>query len=419
MFSLEEKLRPPVLSAPWRRDVPWLGLLVLLAAVLIGGDVAELCEAIRARDAEAIYRIEDSLVGHMTSPYLLGALGFLLALRSGAIDLSVWVCAGLGGVVAACRINAGAAVPAALGLGVAAGLCVGAVNGVLVAFVRLPSVVVTLVTALAVMWIMQAAVPGRQVEVPVGSFGGWHIVQTAPGDQAAPGPDGAPAVVEKALPLAMTRRLLVVAAFAAAVVGLFVVDAADRLGCPIGRKWKLLGAMCASGLLAAAGGICWLLEHGQTPVPTRPVGDLRIPAAVVLAGGAFLSGRTRTLLAAAALPGSLLLATVWRQEVWSLHAHGYALQMVLLVGMTIVAQIAIAGLLPGRARRRLHLASAAMTVSGIVILAGAACFTRQADRWLFHAGGMAVWLIGAALLVAAGRWTTATSHSPGTAGTRR
>lgn len=429
MPSLEDKLMPPPVRAPWRRDLPWVAMLTGLSAVLIGGDVVKLCQAVGAGDADTVFHIEDHLIGHMTSPYLLSALGFMLALRCGAVDLSVWVNAGLGGAAAAAFINARAAGAGAvlstgegavgLALGAAAGLAVGAVNGVLVALARLPSVVVTLVTALGAMWILQAAVPNRQVEVPIGSFEGWHIVHAAPANAPGSSPGEPHVEVAKAMPLAMTRRLLVVGAFAAVVMGLFVVESADRIGCPIGRKWKLLGTLCASGLLAAAGGAFWLLEHGCAPVPTRPVDDLRVPAAAILAGGALLSGRTRTLFAAAALPVSLLLATVWRQEVWSLHAHGYALQLVLLVGMTIAAHIAIARLGPGRARPGTHLASAAMTISGILLVAGAAGIADLTGRRLFHAGGMAVWLTGAVLLVAAGRGATATSSSHDGAGTHR
>ena len=95
MFSLEQKIRPPLLEDPRPRDMFGLGLLVALAAILIP-----------AWDISGQRYLND-VAGQMSSAYLLPALGFMLVLRCGAIDFSVWVSAAGGGLVAAVLIRAG------------------------------------------------------------------------------------------------------------------------------------------------------------------------------------------------------------------------------------------------------------------------------------------------------------------------
>ncbi len=323
------------------------------------------------------------LVDQATSVYLLPALGFLLALRCGAIDLSVWVCAGLAGVVAASLINAGVGAGLAFAAGLAAGLAFGAVNAVCVAAARLPSVAVTLASAWLVMLGVQSAAGtrAREITVPFEAFGRWADALNVP--QAA------------------MARLVVGTVYVAALSALLW---SGRLGRRLGSSSRLAtgAALCASGVLAAAGGLCWLLDNARIAVPTRLVDDLRVPAAAVLAGGAFLSGTGRTLLAALYLPAALVLATLWRQEVWQFEASGYWLQLLLLVGMVIVSQMAggeaMAGRRPGRA---MAMAAAALTAVGIVTLGGSSGIDSRAALTVFRLAGMAAWFAGAVLLVIA------------------
>ncbi|MHC4983703.1 MAG: ABC transporter permease subunit, partial [Planctomycetota bacterium] len=139
MVSLEEKLTPPHVEQPWARDTLGLGLLIALAAVFYPfWQVSP-------------WRYITDVAGQMASPHLLPALGFCLALRCGAIDLSVWASASLGGLVAGGLINAGAPPGLALAAACAAGLAPGAINAALVSFARLPSPIVTLAVALTSM----------------------------------------------------------------------------------------------------------------------------------------------------------------------------------------------------------------------------------------------------------------------------
>lgn len=393
MFSLEDKLRPPEIDSPGRRDLMGLAMLAALAVVLLPVWTAGL--------TREEYMPRAAIV--MGSHYLLPALGFLLALRVGAIDLSVWVCAAAGGIVAAATINAGMPVAVAGLTGVVTGLAIGTANGLLVVFARLPSAAVTLVVSLIVMWAMLAIVPQRHLTVPPGTFDTWrieHEVQIL--QDEGDGMGAKPTPVKELFPLSVTRLLIVVGVFVMFIAGLYGIDLFRRSGEDIPRQWKLLGAMSASGLLAAAGGACWLIEHGQAPVATRPIGDLRVLAAALLAGGLYHAGRSRTLLTTAALPVALLIATVWRREVWNLPVEGYALQLAVLAGMTVVTHLAMAAAAGGPRKARAAFAvAAALTAGGLVLLAGSARGGSPDIRHALHVVGVAVWSVGAVALIVA------------------
>ena len=371
-FFLEDKLRSPSPADPWSRDVLSVALLLILAAVLIPAwDIGR-------------ENFQHAVIGQMASFLLLPALGFLLALRCGAIDLSVWVSAGVGGVVAGVLMGRGLSAPWAFAGGAAAGLAIGAVNGVLVGLGGLPSIVMTLITAAGAMWITGQLVPGRSVSIPEITFGGW--------------------LARHHSPVLAARVLTIAGVYLAALLVLMLIDVAAWFGARFGRKLSLFAALCASGVLSAVGGACWLIDNSQAPVPTRLVDDLRIPAAAVLAGGVFLARRGRELLAGMSLPAALLLVTIWRQKAWHLPApgQGYALQLLVLVGMTIVVHLAFARYLDARGSgQNWPMASALMTLAGLAVVAAAANFDPQGTvHNVFHAAGIAMWLSGTVALLA-------------------
>jgi rhamnose transport system permease protein len=94
-------------------------------------------------------------------PVLIVALGMTLVILTGHIDISVGsvfaICAVASGVLA----KAGLPVLVVAGIACALGAMLGAVNGALVAYVRIPSIVVTLATMIAwreaLRWITQGA----------------------------------------------------------------------------------------------------------------------------------------------------------------------------------------------------------------------------------------------------------------------
>ena len=358
-------------------------------------------------------RFLTDVAGQLASCYLLPAMGLLLALRCGAIDLSVWSSAALGGVVAAVMINSGFAAGPAFLTGIAAGGLLGTFNAALVALARLPSVIVTLVSALAVMWGLQSTFDARAVMVPDGAFEDWHLTEVIadsgssdggqPQRRASQPPEPTPATETITLPLIQTRMLLVVAVYGLTMLVMLAGNVAARANHHVSRRASLLAAMCASGALAAAGGAFWLLDHGAAPIPTRPVGDLRVPAAAILAGALFFTGQGRALLAGLCLPAAMLLTTIWRQGVCNLHVHGYAVQVILLAGMTFVVHRGMArSVSPRRPGRPVAGAGTALAVAGLLVLAGSAAAEGYAARRLLHMAGGAVWLAGALVIFVAG-----------------
>src|SRR5271168_2606764 len=103
--------------------------------------------------------LTDLLLANM--PVMIIALGMLLVILTGRIDISIGsqfaVCSVLAGVFA----RDGASAPIAGVLACAAGALCGAINGSLVAWLRVPSIVVTLATMIALRdglrWVTQGA----------------------------------------------------------------------------------------------------------------------------------------------------------------------------------------------------------------------------------------------------------------------
>jgi ribose/xylose/arabinose/galactoside ABC-type transport system permease subunit len=351
---------------PYSRDVLSVALLLILASVLIPSwDMA--------RDT-----LLSMVAAHMASSLLLASLGFLLALRCGALDLSVWALAGLGGVVAAGLINSGVGVWPAFAVAGAAALAVGLLNGVLVAAVGLPSPLVTSATAMGVIWLLGWLIPGRQIAVPEQAFDAyfWHR-------------SGVLGV----------RVMMVSVVFLATVAVLAVVDWTVWMGRQFPRRLSLAAALAASGLLAGLGGAAFLLDNGLAPVPTRLIDDLRVPAAALLAGGLFLGRRGRELLAGLSLPSAMLICTIWRQKAWNLPAPGlgWDLQMLVLMGMVIAAHLAFGRWVAVRDstdRPLVPQLSVLLTVWGIALVAAAANFRNRNVHEALHIAGVGIWLAG-------------------------
>ena len=418
MFSLEDKLRPPFLARAWPRDVLGIALLVALAAAMLPPALiyqvkpTDPAGAVAYRFASA-EEFQNAVTEPMVSIYLLPALGLLLALRQGALDLSVWISACLGGVISAGLINAGWTPAAAMLTGVGAGALVGAANGLLVAGARVPSALATIAVALVVMWTIQSLTPARSIPVADNAFDNWHLttrvrVLTSDSGQDEPDRHGSPlkskkglVLEETAMPLVITRMLLVAGVYALAMLVLLALQNMFRRGMHVSRRWSIFAALCASGALSAAGGVLWVLDHGSAPVLSRPVEDLRIVSAAILAGAVFFGGRGRSLLAGLCLPGAMLLATFWRQRVWNYQFEGYCVQLLLLTGMVLVAHAAMAQVLAGRyVRKPLAIPSALCAAAGVVALAFAANLTGHAGRTRLYALALAIWLVGAVLLIA-------------------
>jgi rhamnose transport system permease protein len=132
-----------------QREVSIAAVIVALGLVL-----AAFAPGYYARD-----NLSDLFLGNM--PVLIVALGTTLVILTGHIDISVGSIFAICGVVAGLAAKSGAPVVVAGLVACLAGAMLGAVNGALVAYVRIPSIVVTLATLVALRdglrWVTQGA----------------------------------------------------------------------------------------------------------------------------------------------------------------------------------------------------------------------------------------------------------------------
>ena len=363
---LERTLRPEVDAAPWGRDLQVSGLLIALGAVLLP-----------RWDLEAASYLT-TVTGQMASIYLPIALAVLLAMRFGAIDLSVWASAALGGAVTAHLLNEQTPLAPALLTGAGFGAAIGLLNAILVAGLRLPSLLVTPAIGAALLW-------------------GLRTWTGAEGLSLLPGTAAALAEKVKGSPL-VSRMALVAGAYLAPLGGLVVGRIRERYReflpsepPPMCPRLRLAGALTVGGALAAWGGGCWLMEAPSTPIPSWPIGDYRPLAACMLAGPLLLAGKGRTVLAVIYLPASLLLATAWRQLTWDLARQGVAWQLPVLIGQVAVFQLAVRR--SDRPIKALNRIAAGLAFVGVVVLA--------VGGWLGPELELYVHLAGAAISAAA------------------
>ncbi|MCP4378077.1 MAG: hypothetical protein GY794_18130 [bacterium] len=399
MISLEDKLRPrdDTPAKHLREALVWMMLMMLGVALLPGWWL----------DASVVSRIADGelsdtvgIVEHFSrlllSFYLLPAMGFMLALRRGAVDLSVWVTASLGGVVAAVILAAGYGLILAILAGILAGAICGLINGILVAGLRLPCPLVSALMVFGLIRWMGNVFPSDEIVLVDGELSGMlgHF-------QSFVSWLGLPEVT---LQSASALGVFIVYSLTMLVMVIFNGnDNQPHRKVVKSERWRLLIALTASGALSAAGGVSWLIEHGAAPVSQRPVGDLVIPAAALLAGGFYLAGRGRTLLVGVLLPISLAVVIGWKQEVINLRCDflaGYSLQVVLLVVMVSASRYAMTcGAIIPRWRHGTLLLAWGSSV-GIAIFAASVWFETPLFRDITLAAGSGVWLLGASGAIA-------------------
>ncbi|MBL7219651.1 MAG: hypothetical protein ISS69_06035 [Phycisphaerae bacterium] len=392
MIFLEDKLRPhkDTPSTHLREWLVWMLLLALFLALLpVWWVDASLVSNLGNGDFSDFGDVIEHFSRRLLSFWLLPAMGFMLALRCGAIDLSVWATAGLGGVVSAVAIGAGLNPVVAIFAGISAGAVCGLINGTLVASLRLPCPIISALTAFGLILWLRGRYPSGEVVPDEGSLSG-----LLGGFQSAADWTGLPDVT-----LQGVAQTIVFIVYALTMLVILNGEMIERnRGRGFSERWRLFAALTASGALSAAGGVSWLIEHGRAPVPGRHLDDLVIPAAALLAGGLYLAGRGRTLLAAVLLPMSVAAVVAWRQEVMNLRCDflaGYPLQVAVLMVMVAIARYAMTC---AAVIGRWHSGALALALSssaGIVVLAASVWTETPEIRGILHAVGGGVWLTGA------------------------
>lgn len=238
------------------------------------------------------------LISRLTSqmPALILAIGVALVIISRQIDISIGaqfsMCAIVAGVTAASGLPLGVAIFAALG----AGALMGALNGVLVAWLGLPSIVVTLATMVTWQEALRLWQQGRLLPLPAGIQ--WFGLSQPAG---------------QAVVISLTFLLLISAAWAMRNLsaGRFVyatgTDAEAARLAGIDPKRTTFGVFVLMGILAGLAAVFNMVQSPQVQPNAGDGLDLKAIAAAVV-GGVAISGGRGTLWGV--LLGMLLLANV-------------------------------------------------------------------------------------------------------------
>lgn len=238
------------------------------------------------------------LLSRLTSqmPALVAAIGITLVIITRQIDISIGaqfsMCAVIAGVVAAAGMPLGVAMLAA----VVAGIVMGAFNGVLVAWLGLPSIVVTLATMVTWQEALRLWQQGRLMPLPAGIQ--WFGMSQAAGQSVVIG-----VAVVLLLASAWAMRNLAAGRYVYATG----TDAEAARLAGINPKWTTFGVFVLMGALA---GIAAVLNMVQSPQVQPNAGDgleLKTIAAAVVGGVAITGGRGNLW---GVLLGLLLLANV-------------------------------------------------------------------------------------------------------------
>ena len=229
-------------------------------------------------------------------PALVAAIGITLVIITRQIDISIGaqfsLCGVVAGLVAAAGMPLGVAVLAAVGTGA----FLGAFNGILVAWLGLPSIVVTLATMVTWNELLRLWQQGRFMNLPAGFQ--WFGLSQAAGQGVVIG-------VAVALLLAAAWSMKNLAAGRRVYATGTDAEAARLAG--IDPKWTTFGVFVLMGALA---GIAATLNLVQSPQVQPNAGDgleLKVIAAAVVGGVAITGGRGNLW---GVLLGLLLLANV-------------------------------------------------------------------------------------------------------------
>ncbi len=394
-----EKLPSDSSDRSWLCDLLGFGLVAVFALIALWGcgfDFSAIGSMFRGDE----FAREDIIISlgeigdQAASAVLVISMAWVVSLCYGAVDLSIFSVAALGGIVSAALINCGVGPAVSLGAGLLAGGAIGAINGLLVSRVPIWSFLITGVVGLVLMSAIGLGVSERAIQIPTDAFDSLRISADIP----VPQEDSEEVILRRVGgSLSVTRRLIV-----ASIYILVVVLLSKSIGSRDGKKtWpkrrKKMIALWVSGGLAGAGGSLWLIDYGYAPVLTRPVGDLLPLAAALLAGAVLYRSPRRGALAVVALVAGVVGATYWQQKVWIYPLAGYNAQLVLLIVMVLIAHGCISrasGKTSGGSVGRWL--AAAFTCGGLIVACLSATFNGSSLRIVIFWAGLTLWFVGAA-----------------------
>ena len=253
----------------YRREVSVIAAIGILAVVL----------AFAAPDFFTVGNLADLAVSNL--PVMIVALGMTLVILTGHIDISV------GSVFASCAVASGVLAKLGVPVPLAAlasclfGACLGAINGALTAYVRVPSIVVTLAAMVALRDLLRWTTGGAWIaELPL-SFQWFGL---PPGAYYAVAFASAGAL---AIALAWSLRNL---AAGRAVYATGSNEPAARLA-GINSDRVVFLVFAITGALAGFAAILNSARFNQIPSNTGLGLELKVIAAVVVGGTEITGGR--------------------------------------------------------------------------------------------------------------------------------
>jgi rhamnose transport system permease protein len=230
-------------------------------------------------------------------PVLLVAVGTTVVMLTGEIDISVGSMFAICGVLAGAGAVAGAPLPVVAAIACGAGALLGGMNGVLVAYGGLPSIVVTLASMVVLRDGLRWTTQGAWIQNLPPSFQWLGLSQAAFPIAAA----SLVAIVQLAMIWSATR----VAAFRSLYATGSDPQAARLAG--IDTRLVRFAAFAAGGALTGLAALLNAVRFNQIPSNAGLGLEMKVIAAVVVGGAAVRGGRgsfTGTLL------GVMLLASV-------------------------------------------------------------------------------------------------------------
>jgi rhamnose transport system permease protein len=239
--------------------------------------------------------ITDLLLANL--PVLIVALGMTLVILTGEIDISVGATFAICAVVAGLLAKAGWTVPLAAAGACLAGAAIGSVSGVLVAYARIPSIVVTLAMMTALRDALRWGTQGAWVQDLPPSFQ-WF---------------GATQQVSQAITIAVAVLLLAAASWGLAHLAAGRAVYATGSNPAAARLAGIDPARVVFGVFAITGGLTGLaamlnaVRFNQIPSNAGVGMEMQVIAAVIVGGTAVTGGRGTML---GTLLGVILLGMI-------------------------------------------------------------------------------------------------------------
>jgi ribose transport system permease protein len=300
---------------------PWMGPLLALVVLYVVFGVMT--------DGNFLRGVTQVTIARQTVVVALGAIGMTLVIVSGGIDLSIGSVVALAAVVVAKALDAGYGPLTAAALGAVVGLLCGALNGALVAALRITPFIVTLGTMSALRGLAKGLANEQKIDADPRGLD--QLMAMQPGGGGLLFPAGVWIAILLTIFVAIVLER---ARFGRHVIAVGSSPPAARLaGISVGKV--TLWAYVIAGLLAGVGGV---MDFATLTVgdPTGSAGlELSVIAAVVIGGGS-LSGGQGSI--AGSLVGALLM-TVLAAGATQLGIANWVQQI--LTGAIIVVAVAL------------------------------------------------------------------------------